>query len=148
MQDSNGFGAEEMAMLLSLFAQSSGEYLAQFREALEKVAAGADDESTREILQRSVHSLKGAALQLGIVHIGHLAQAIEGVAKSLRDAPQRLESGESELLSLSADRLEAYIADLPEGGDSAEPPADLIHRLEAVSDMLTAEGGPEAAAQS
>lgn len=148
MQDSNGFSAEEMAMLLPLFSQSSGEYLGQFREALEKVAAGGDDEPTREILQRSVHSLKGAALQLGIVHIGHLALAVEGVAKALRDAPQHLESSETELLQQSVDRLEAYIAELPEGGDSAEPPADLIHRLEAVSDRLTAEGGAEAAEQS
>jgi len=99
MQDVNGFSAEEMAMLLPLFTQSSSEYLGQFRAALGKVAAGMDEDPDREVLQRSVHSLKGAALQLGILHVGQLALAVEAVAKALRDAPQALEASETDLLA-------------------------------------------------
>ncbi len=155
MQDVNGFSAEEMAMLLPLFTQSSSEYLGQFRAALRKVAAGMDEDPDREVLQRSVHSLKGAALQLGILHVGQLALAVEAVAKALRDAPQALEASETDLLGLSADRLETYITDLADGAASNEPPVDLILRLEAASDRLVVAGaadgdaeGGAAAAQS
>ncbi len=140
MQEINGFSEEDMAILGPLFIQSSREYLTEFRMALKNLDTPDDDDSTREILHRAVHSLKGAALQLGIVHIGQLALAVEGVAKALRYSSLPLDPDGRDLMSESADRLEAFIAGFENEDSPQDPPADLLSQLEALSSRFAAEG--------
>ncbi len=140
MQEMNGFSEEDMAVLGPLFIQSSREYLTEFRTAMERIDRSDEDDSTRETLHRAVHSLKGAALQLGIVHIGQLALAVEGVAKALRYCSQELDPQGRDLMSQSADRLEGFIAGFENEDPPQDPPADLLSQLEALSCRFAADG--------
>jgi chemotaxis protein histidine kinase CheA len=74
-----GFGPEEMKLLREIFLTSSGECLATVGSVLTAWRDGAIDEASLRDSHRAVHSIKGAALQIGYVPIGNLAKAMEGV---------------------------------------------------------------------
>jgi chemotaxis protein histidine kinase CheA len=123
------FTAEELQILRPLFVSSAREHLEAFAGALRDLGGTPHDQEQLELLQRSVHSVKGAAFQLGAVHIGALAKAMEDVAKGARQAGCAPGEAESGLLAEGRQMLLAYLAAFERGEEDPEAPADLLGRL-------------------
>ncbi len=140
MASSDDFSEEELAILRPLFQSSGRDYIAQFRATLAGVKDGACDEETLEILHRSIHSLKGAALQLGYLHVGGLAMAMEGVAKTARKLGALIPAEGIALLEEGARQLEGYLAELEDAGE-VSPPEGIMAQLQAVADQLAGDAG-------
>ncbi len=89
MAGKDSFTPEEWAIVRPVFLQSVRGHLDTIRTGLTIwTTGGASPERLRE-LHRSMHSLKGAALQLGFEHLGETARLLEQV---LRQANESLES--------------------------------------------------------
>ncbi len=130
MDHSPEFSEEEMQVLLPLFLQSGKEYVSKAREIVERLRSGDAGPEDLELLHRTFHSAKGAALQIGFVHIGSLAKAMETVAAAMRSS---WSSADEEVLSHLIEGLgvlEAYLQDLEAGRGSGTPPADLLGSLD------------------
>ncbi len=133
MPGPNDFTEEEMQVLRPLFISSVRDYLATCKAKLAAIQDGDRGADQVEALHRGLHSIKGAAFQLGVVHVGALAKAMEAVVKQARQmgrapAPEALAP-----LTEGLERLEDYIAAFEDGREPVEPPADLTSRLEAAA---------------
>ena len=123
------FGPEEMAVLRPIFMKSAREHLASItRISGELSETGADDRAL-ETLHRSIHSLKGAALQIGFVHVGQTAKLIEQVVLHARALGANAPAGWLALVKRGAPVLSGLL-DAIEADASRETDADLLHALE------------------
>ncbi len=136
MPDANDFSPEELQVLIPLFVSSGTNYLAVFRQNLELAREGRADEDSAEVLHRSIHSLKGAALQLQLAHIGSLAKAMEEVVKTSRHTGHDLPADGIARLEKGADQLTEYIQALGGGEDPSPPPADMIRGFQQLAESL------------
>ena len=137
MQHESEFTDEEMAILRPMFLKSGREYIRDFQAALDEVKTGPLDDATLEAMHRSIHSLKGAAMQLRVIHIGTLAQAMEAVAKTARAAGVAIPPEGVELLKEGIGRLLTYLDSLENDQGQVEPPGALLGRLEGVAESMT-----------
>ncbi|MCK4304453.1 MAG: Hpt domain-containing protein [Candidatus Eisenbacteria sp.] len=136
MQDPKGLTPEDMAVLRPLFVSSGREYLATFLDALATVRTAEPTEETLGVLHRSIHSLKGAALQLGVLHIGTLGKAVEAVALAVRRKPGGLPAQGIDLLEEGARQLAEYLTHIENGEETTEPPGELLSQLQGLADVL------------
>lgn len=127
------FTPEELQVLRPLFLTSSREHLRDFDRALEILGGDPRDEGALESLHRSIHSVKGAALQLGILSIGSLAKAMEAVAKAVRQAGRALREDAARLLAESRQVLGAGLDAFERGEEVPVPPAGLLARLDSAA---------------
>ncbi|MFH1142985.1 MAG: Hpt domain-containing protein [Candidatus Eisenbacteria bacterium] len=86
MSTHDAFSAEEMAVLRPIFLESAREHLTSMSLITKEMEEGQPDACRLETLHRSVHSLKGAALQLGFETLGRSASRLEQVLLRVRDA--------------------------------------------------------------
>ncbi|MBD3237528.1 MAG: hypothetical protein GF330_12550 [Candidatus Eisenbacteria bacterium] len=127
----NGFTAEEMEVLLPIFLDSGREYVVQLREGSLRLRNLQADGDSLGAMHRAVHSLKGAALQIGFDEIGTLASSIEDLIEHL----QTLERVPPE----SIDLIDEGAATLTEQLDAVEArtpralPDGLLERLQALA---------------
>jgi chemotaxis protein histidine kinase CheA len=140
MPDASEFSSDEMRVLRRLFVTSGRDYLIRFRGALESMTREAASDETLELFHRSIHSLKGAALQLGLLHVGTLAKEMEGVAKAVRETQAALPDDGVALLTEGMVRLTDYLIDVEKETETAEPPADLLRRLQLLADSVRVAG--------
>jgi chemotaxis protein histidine kinase CheA len=124
------FTAEELQVLIPLFVSSAREHLETFAGALGELTRDPKNPEKLELLQRSIHSVKGAAFQMGVIHVGALAKAMEAVAKSARQVGRAPEKQEAGLLAESRQMLLGYLSAFERGEEIPEPPADLLGRLD------------------
>lgn len=128
----NGFTAEEMRVLLPLFLDSGREYVVQLREGLLRLRNLPSDEQTLRVMHRAVHSLKGAALQLGFAEIGHLASCIEDALEGIQEG-DRAAAGVVDAVDEGAraltEQLDAAESEIAPRGASP----DLLDRLTAIA---------------
>ncbi len=127
------FTEEELQVLRPLFASASRDHLAAFDQALGRLAADPADPVPLEVLHRSIHSVKGAAFQMGVIPIGALAKAVEEVAKAARQAGRAPTDEASRLLAESRQLLLAYLGAFERGEEIPAPPAGLLARLQAAA---------------
>lgn len=133
MPELNDFSAEELAILRPLFITSARGYLVSFREQLQ-IAEHAEQGHDLEALHRSIHSLKGAALQLGLHSVGNLAKAMEFVVKGFRQREQALPTESYALLTAAAEHLSGLIARVEREEDLTEPPTEMLRQLSALAE--------------
>lgn len=129
MPGPSDFSTEELQVLKPLFVGSAREHLEAFAGALGDLARDPRNPQKLELLHRSIHSVKGAAFQMGVIHVGALAKAMEEVAKAARligCAPGIKEAG---LLAESRQKLLVYLVAFERGEEAPEPPAELLERL-------------------
>jgi len=137
MHDSGAFTPEDMQVLLPLFRTSGDEYIATMRQNLETLGQPKRRGEGLTSFHRAAHSLKGAALQLGFVHIGTLAQAMEVVAGQARTWEGELPPECAELFARGADCLECYLDALEDPGECDRADGDLLHELEVLAVRLS-----------
>ncbi len=135
------FTAEELQVLRPLFVGSAREHLEAFAGALGDLSRDPGNQEKLELLQRSIHSVKGAALQMGVLHVGALAKSMEEVAKAARQAGRAPAAREAGVLAESRQKLLAYLVAFERGEDAPEPPAELLGRL---SEAARATAAPDA----
>jgi chemotaxis protein histidine kinase CheA len=139
MTDPNGFSREDLEVLLPIYRSSAGEYIESVRRALETVRVAPEDVEAAAVLHRSAHSLKGASLQLGFVHVGILAQAMEALARAGRACEGGIPAECIELFARGADCLEGYLQALDSPMECPDADGRLLSELEAMTARLTAE---------
>lgn len=141
--DRNGFTPEEMAVVRNIFATSSAEYLSAFNESLSSIKALQYDDTVFEPLHRSVHSLKGAAMQLGFLPVGNLALAMETVIKKIRVCDvATVDFGEAIALFEAGERkLQEYVCLIKDDEELEETATELISQLEAFGEQVDSCGG-------
>ena len=127
------FTEEELQVLRPLFTSSNRDHLEAFGQALSGLERDPNDPAQLELLHRSIHSVKGAAFQLGIIHIGALARAMEEVAKAARLAARAPAGEESRLLAESRQLLLTYLDAFERREEVPAPPAGLLARLQAAA---------------
>jgi chemotaxis protein histidine kinase CheA len=143
MSDPGMFTQEDMAVLLPLFQGSGAEYVAAIRQAVRSLESGPADDEALAAMHRAAHSVKGAALQLGFVHIGTIARAMEALAAAARGRTDAPASGWLPLITCGADRLERDLRALTASGPCPEPDGELLRELQAAAARL--ESGDAAA---
>jgi chemotaxis protein histidine kinase CheA len=136
--DRNGFSPEEMAVVRNIFVTSSAEYIGSFHEALAAVKQQQYDDTVFEPLHRSIHSLKGAAMQLGFIPVGSLALAMETVIRRLRDCDSATTDfdGAVAVLESGEQQLKEYIGQLTKDEELTEEATQLITELETFGEQL------------
>jgi chemotaxis protein histidine kinase CheA len=139
MTESNGFNREDLEILLPIFRTSVGEHIATVRRSLQTIRRAPDDAGALTELHRAAHSVKGAALQLGFVHIGVLARAMETLAVASRERVGGVSSECGALFACGADCLERYLQALDRPGDCPSADGELLTRMTAMTARLAAE---------
>jgi chemotaxis protein histidine kinase CheA len=137
MHDSGAFSPEEMQVLLPLFRTSGDEYIGTMRRVLGTLGQPGERGEALTLFHRAAHSLKGAALQLGFVHIGILAQAMEAVASHARTWEGPLPPECAELFARGADCLEGYLDALEDPDECDRADGDLLHELQVLGAHLS-----------
>jgi len=84
MSSGNEFSAEELAFLRPIFMTSAREHLASIARISGELKETDAGDPAVEALHRSIHSLKGAALQIGFLQVGQTARMIEQVVLCAR----------------------------------------------------------------
>ena len=130
--DQNGFTPEEAEMVSKIFATSSVEYLATFGEALVLMKEHEYTDTVLEPLHRSIHSLKGASMQLGFLQIGELSMAMEKLIKKARTRdPVSVDyDAMVPLLEAGVNRLREYLARISDNKEVSATSEELIAELE------------------
>ena len=124
----NGFTAEEMKVLLPLFLDTGRQYVAQLREGLLRLRNLPNHEETLSEMHRAVHSLKGAALQLGYDKVGSLANNLEDAIEGIQEAGAITPAG-VESIDEGAQLLTEQLAAVESQTAARAPSADLLARL-------------------
>ncbi len=114
--------------LVAIFLEEGQEILDATDEALNRWRLDPEDDSVVELLQRSLHTLKGSSRMAGIPEVGDLSHSLESVFQSMvqgRLAPT------DQVLSLVHDAYDGLVSMLEQlkGEHPVEPAADLITRL-------------------
>ena len=143
MSASHGLSDDEMDLLRPIFVATGREHVANLKKSLEELHREPANSGTWETLHRAVHSLKGASLQIGFLHIGELARCMERVVISLREAPQGAPAGWEALLRRGAEQLGAYLETI-DGGPQVAPDPDLVSAMEALQEALEKRAAPQA----
>jgi chemotaxis protein histidine kinase CheA len=128
-----GFGPEEMKLLREIFLTSSGEYLATIGSVLSAWRDGAIDEASLRDSHRAVHSIKGAALQIGYVPIGGLAKAMEAVILAGLRLGAESASEWLPLIERGADALAAQLAAVREESEIEPTDPGLMSEFDRVA---------------
>jgi two-component system, chemotaxis family, sensor kinase CheA len=139
MTDPNGFSPDDLEILLPIYRSSASEYIESARRALETVRVAPEDAEAAAVLHRAAHSLKGASLQLGFVHVGILAQAMEALARVGRTCEGGIPTECIELFVRGADCLEGYLRALDSPTECPDADGRLLSELEAMTARLSAE---------
>ena len=129
MSNMDGFSEEDMKVLLPLFLASGRSYVSALREGLMLLRKSRLEAETLKSAHRAVHSLKGAALQIGFVHVGTLAASIEDAIEGFWDDPDDLTPDGLEALEQGARLMAAYLDDIEGTREVSGPPGDLLGRL-------------------
>jgi chemotaxis protein histidine kinase CheA len=124
------FTDEEMAMLRPVFLTSGREHLETMGRLAEALPASLPDGEESRDYHRAIHSLKGAALQMGFLQIGGLARLLERVVLVLqRETPT--DTGRwQDLLQRGAAALDVALT-ATEQGSAYTPDGQLMTELEA-----------------
>ena len=146
MPDIEGLRPEDLEIVIPIFISSGRDYVSHFRELLEKAGTNELAADEREAWHRMIHSLKGASLQLGFMHIGDLAKAIEGIVKVVHQQGLVLSPEALGLLARAADQLGAHLDDLEASRSPAQPLEDLLTPLHQLrNELFQSESDAEAA---
>ena len=145
MPEMSDFSPEELAVLMPLFISSARGYLEFFQDELAAVRAGRGGHDL-EPLHRSIHSLKGAALQLGLHPIGLLAKAMELVVKDARQRERVLPEDSYPLLEAAARHLSDLVGHVEREEDLEEAPANMLADLDALNSVADDDERPARAA--
>ena len=139
MTETSDFSREDLDILLPIFRASTGEQIASVRQALQTLRRAPDDAEALVVLHRAVHSIKGASLQLGFVHIGVLARAMEGLAVASRERAAGVPSECAALFASGADLLERYLEALDRPSECPNADGALLNQIVAMTERKTAE---------
>ena len=130
--------------LISSFRAELSEHVQTMNDGLLALEQGRVKDDERQSMLgdifRAAHSLKGAALQLGLGPVGELAVAAEEVAKLLHREGHTLPPEGIEVLDESAGRLAENLASL----EQEEPPQaspEILGRLHGLAGVMR-EGEP------
>jgi len=146
-QNKGGFTPDQMIALRKLFYESGSGYLDLFLEELDKIESQDRSDAVLETLHRSIHSLKGAALQLDYLPAGNLALAMERMVKQIRDSDCE-SSSMSEVVSLLREgekRIRLYLDNIIKDEEMDESPVDLLRRFKILADKLISGNDQETA---
>lgn len=137
----HGLSDDEMDLLRPIFLSAGRDHVANLKQALGQLHQVPADKQAWEMLHRAVHSLKGASLQIGFLHIGELARCMEQVVLQLREAPEQAPAGWESLILRGAEQLGAYL-EMIDDGPQVAPDSELIHAIEALQATLEENSHP------
>jgi chemosensory pili system protein ChpA (sensor histidine kinase/response regulator) len=127
------FSPEEMEVLRQIFLGSSQEYVTTIRGALAAFEQGSGAGERLPELHRAIHSIKGAAFQIGFAPIGMLAKAMESVVIALQGDAGALEPAWVSVLQRGLAAIEASLEALRENRELPAPDQALLSALAACS---------------
>ncbi len=93
--------------MLDLYQQEVATQCGELRGMLVKLQAGDREPKTFDTLLRNVHSLRGAALIVGIDPVAHVCHEVEMLAETWKKEPSSYRDGSGKTLDAIADLLES-----------------------------------------
>lgn len=131
---------ENQFPMLDLYKDEVARQCGELREALEKLRVGDRDPKTYDTLLRNVHSLRSAAMIVGIEPVAHVCHEIEVIAEKWKKEPTAYQEGCGEVLSAIADFLETSGRLDPQAlanwlGESAGQSRSLVDALKTAADQ-------------
>ena len=109
MDTDSPFTEEEMAMLRPVFIASGREHLVTMAQLQPELTAAVPDGEALKRFHRAIHSLKGAALQMGFLQIGGLARMLERLVLVLQGGLPDDQGQWETLLQRGSELLEASL---------------------------------------
>ncbi|MGZ3460849.1 MAG: chemotaxis protein CheA, partial [Archangium sp.] len=131
--------------LLATFAEESGELLTEMAETLVALEEHPDEERLRSIF-RGAHTVKGAAVSLGLSSMTDVSHVLEDVLERLLE--RRLPVGDEHvtLLLAAVDRLRELLSAVLAGQERpAGEHAQMVERLRACAESLRQQEAPRQA---
>jgi chemotaxis protein histidine kinase CheA len=126
----NGLTPEDYEIILPVFLESGRGYLAGFREGLRRLEDGRADTQCLASMHRAVHSLKGAALQIGFESMSQVARGMEEAIEALRKERPLPPSGLARL-DEGVDFLLRQLTEIESRRQPESSPAELLTALAA-----------------
>ncbi len=152
MSDRFAFSDGEMKVLMPIFQASGREYLRVMEKTLSELHEFGVDalpgEESLAGLHRAAHSLKGAALQMGFLHIGGLARAMEQVILAVKECGIPCAASWIDPLTRAARNLDVHLQSVDRGTESPAPDGDLVQELEGLATEIAASAESQGKASS
>ncbi len=132
----------DMSKYQELFVSECREHLRSMGEMIVLLEKEGSDQERINSLFRSAHSIKGMAASMGYSGMAELAHRAEDLMGRVRKGEIAFAPGVADLLLEAADRLEAMILDLTQGGGGSSDVAELMERIAGYDGTLAANAAP------
>lgn len=125
---------DDNSKYLELFFEESDEHIQSLNDCVLDLESDPENQEIIDDMFRSAHTLKGMAGTMGYDSLAQLTHKMENVFDLLKKKTIKADSRSIELIFSCLDSISAIVEDLRQGGEGVLDVADLVIRLNAVSE--------------
>lgn len=125
---------DDNSKYLELFFEESDEHIQSLNDCVLDLESDPENQEIIDDMFRSAHTLKGMAGTMGYDSLAQLTHKMENVFDLLKKKTIKADSRSIELIFSCLDSISAIVEDLRQGGEGVLDVADLVIRLNAISE--------------
>lgn len=125
---------DDNSKYLELFFEESDEHIQSLNDCVLDLESDPENQEIIDDMFRSAHTLKGMAGTMGYDSLAQLTHKMENVFDLLKKKTIKADSRSIELIFNCLDSISAIVEDLRQGGEGVLDVADLVIRLNAISE--------------
>lgn len=125
---------DDNSKYLELFFEESDEHIQSLNDCVLDLESDPENQEIIDDMFRSAHTLKGMAGTMGYDSLAQLTHKMENVFDLLKKKTIKADSRSIELIFNCLDSISAIVEDLRQGGEGVLDVAELVVRLNAVSE--------------
>lgn len=134
---------DDNSKYLELFFEESDEHIQSLNDCVLDLESDPENQEIIDDMFRSAHTLKGMAGTMGYDSLAQLTHKMENVFDLLKKKTIKADSRSIELIFNCLDSISAIVEDLRQGGEGILDVADLVVRLNAISEGEQDDGAEE-----
>ena len=125
---------DDNSKYLELFFEESDEHIQSLNDCVLDLESDPENQEIIDDMFRSAHTLKGMAGTMGYDSLAQLTHKMENVFDLLKKKTIKADSRSIELIFNCLDSISAIVEDLRQGGEGVLDVAELVVRLNAISE--------------